>query len=345
MIRSFTLRDIPLVHRLSEQGVVFNTKSALIQDVHPLREALVYMLIGGEFPTYVWKADNGQGVGFAQLRQEEDETRAHILCLGSATEKQQGQTNTDNLLSESMWVAFLEQLIKRAGEKGIHSLIAEVDELGDELPTLRHAGFAVYTRQDIWAYDPANTAVSLQVQVDEKKPPLKFIPATSEDDWDINLLYSNIVPPLIQLVEPAPTGGDLQQIWVLREGTELAAFIHCIDGPAGTWVRLFVHPNVHTRGEDIIKTAVQVLTQDKPRTLYYCVRRYQSWMQSALQNVGFGHTSSQAMMVRHTVKHTRKLVPVLSEEMKKKAVAAQRQWFSHTTEPDSTPLLEEVQHE
>ena len=205
MIRSFTLRDIPLVHRLSEQGVVFNTKSALIQDVHPLREALVYMLIGGEFPTYVWRADNGSGVGFAQLRQEEDETRAHILCLGSATENQQSQETADDVLSEDMWIAFLEQVVKRAGEKGIQSLIAEVDEFGDELTTLRHAGFAVYTRQDIWAFDWQNSSVPENDQ-------LRLVKATAEDDWDINLLYANIVPPLIQLVEPAPTGHDLPQI-------------------------------------------------------------------------------------------------------------------------------------
>ena len=329
MIRSFTLRDIPLVHRLSEQGVVFNTKSALIQDVHPLREALVYMLIGGEFPTYVWRADNGKGVGFAQLRQEEDEARAHILCLGSATEKQQSKQSVEDVLSEDMWIAFLEQLIKRAGEKGIQSLIAEVDEFGDELQTLRHAGFAVYTRQDIWSYDLKNKPSAIDSNI-------KLVKATAEDDWDINLLYSNIVPPLIQLVEPAPTGDDLQDIWLLREGNELAAFIHCADGPAGIWARLFVHPNAHERGTDIIQAAMYALSQNHTLPLYYCVRRYQSWMQSALQNAGFTHMSSQAMMVRHTVKHIRhKRAPTLSEEMKKKAVAATNgQWFDQTTEPE-----------
>ena len=51
---------------------------------------------------------------------------------------------------------------------------------------------------------------------------------------------------------------------------------------------------------------------------------------------GFTHMSSQAMMVRHTVKHIRhKQAPTLSEEMKKKAVAATNgQWFDQTTEPE-----------
>ncbi len=330
MIRSFTLRDIPLVHRLSEQGVVFNTKSALIRDVHPLREALVYMLIGGEYPTYVWRADGGGGVGFAQLRQEEDETRAHILCLGSATEN---QDTPEEVLSEDMWIAFLEQLIKRAGKKGIQSLIAEVDEFGDELQILRHAGFAVYTRQDIWAR-PAETAAR-PIKYGE----LTFGQALAEDDWDINLLYSNIVPPLIQLVEPAPTGQELQRVWLLREDNQLSAFVHFADGPAGTWARLFVHPNAQDRGAEIVQAAIRVAPHHPERPLYYCVRRYQSWMQSALKNVGLTHMSSQAMMVRHTVKRTRKLVPTLSEEVKNKAVATNRQWFN---ESEPRTALEEM---
>ena len=69
MIRLFTLRDIPLLHRLSEQGIVFHAESALTQDVRPLREALVHMLIGSQYPTYIWKDDQSNGVGFAQLRQ------------------------------------------------------------------------------------------------------------------------------------------------------------------------------------------------------------------------------------------------------------------------------------
>ena len=275
------------------------------------------------------------GLDSLNSAQEEDEVRAHILCLGSATEKQQNQQPVEDVLSEDMWIAFLEQLIKRAGEKGIQSLVAEVDEFGDELQTLRHAGFAVYTRQDIWSYDLQNTPPST------KDSGIKLVKATAEDDWDINLLYSNIVPPLIQLVEPAPTGDDLQDIWLLREGNELAAFIHCTDGPAGIWARLFVHPNAHARGTDIIQTAVRALPQNRTLPLYYCVRRYQSWMQRALQNAGFTHMSSQAMMVRHTVKHVRhKQTPTLSEEMKKKAVAATNpNGFGQTTKQ------EEVMHD
>ncbi len=321
MIRSFTLRDIPLVHRLSEQGIVFHTRSALTQDIRPLREALVNMLIGGQFPTFVWKSDDGNAVGFAQLRHTNDETHAYILCLGS------NETDSSRADSESLWLSFLDQLTEKAGQQGVHSLIAEVDELGDELPILRQSGFAVYTRQDIWVLEDANHLV--------QPPAVELTRATPADEWDLSLLYANIVPRIIQLVEPAPSGAQLEDIWILREKGELVAYIVFTAGPTGTWLRLFIHPNAQTRGEDIVRAALGIIPPKIDHPIYCCVRRYQSWVQPVLDKTGFRHISSQAMMVRHTVHHNpTKLVPALSEEVRQKAVAARRNWFAVPPETD-----------
>lgn len=315
MIKSFTLRDIPLVHRLSEQGIVFHAESALTQDVRPLREALVHMLIGGQFPTYVWKDDTGDGVGFAQLRQDEDESHAHIICLGSTI-------GDDNTPDEAVWVPFLEQLTAEAGRQGMHSLIAEVNEDGDELPVLRQAGFAVYTRQDVWVmHRPTDKEVD---NSHEKSQTL--IPATSVDEWDIHLLYANTVPRLIQLVEPVPPT-HLQDVWILREKDELAAFVHFKDGSAATWLRVYIHPNAQTRGDEILEMAAKVRPPKENHPLYCCVRRYQSWVQTNLDKVGFEYLNSQALMVKHTVRHTRKLSPALKDQVQTEGVPARRHSF------------------
>jgi len=316
MIRSFTLRDIPLVHRLGDQGTLFHTRSALTQEVWPLREALVNMFIGGQYPTYIWKDDNGSAVGFAQLHQGTDEATAHILCLGSAfTVTNAEEQDDESVNTENLWIAFLEALIKKAGGRGIHNLIAEVDELGDELPVMRHAGFAVYTRQDIW---------QLEKLPSRWVSPLSLRQATSEDEWDISLLYRNVVPRLIQLVEPPPNGEMLNNVWVMHEEGELSSAVVFTKGKTGTWIRVFVHPNSNARSEDIFRAAVSVFPPDEDRPFYVCVRRYQSWLQSGLQEIGFEKTGSQAMMVRHTVHHTKRMVPSLSKEVRKKAVAVKQ---------------------
>lgn len=329
MIRSFTLRDIPLVHRLSEQGVVFHTKSALTQELRPLREALVHMLLGGQFPTYVWKSDQSDAVGFAQLRYGNDQTHAYILFLGST-----GQPDTETQ-AETLWLAFLDQLTEKAGQQGVHSLIAEVDELGNELMILRQAGFAVYTRQDIWLLEDGWEQVPAST--------ITLAKASEVDEWDISLLYANIVPRLIQLVEPAPSGAQLEDIWVLREEGELVAFVTFTDGPAGIWMRLFIHPNAQSKGEDIVHAALKTMPPRSEHPVYCCVRRYQSWVQTVLEKTHFRHISSQAMMVRHTVHHnTHKLVPALSEEVRQKAVAARRNWISS---PSDQEILQHISFE
>lgn len=314
MIRPFTLRDIPLVHRLSEQGMVFHTESALTHDVRPLREALVNMLIGGQYPTYVWKGDGDEegAAGFAQLRQAEDESHANIICLGSKSK--------DDMLDEDTWLPFLEQLTGEAGRQGIQSLIAEVSEAGNELPMLRKAGFAVYTRQDVWA---CNTDKIFRTY-DTK---LQFTAALAADEWDIHLLYANLVPRLIQLVEPVPP--NTEQAWVLRNDQgDLAAFVHFNEGTAATWLRVFVHPEAQENGEDIIAAILNIRPPTPEQPLYCAVRRYQSWLQTPLEQMGFVFGGSQALMVKHTVQQTRKHVTRLQREVQGQPIVAQRNWFS-----------------
>ena len=55
MIRPFHLRDLPLVIRLSERGVVLEAEAALTSSPNPVRSALVNMIMGGEYATYVWQ--------------------------------------------------------------------------------------------------------------------------------------------------------------------------------------------------------------------------------------------------------------------------------------------------
>lgn len=330
MIRTFTLRDIPLVHRLSEQGIVFHAESALTQDVRPLREALVHMLIGGQFPTYVWKDDEGVGVGFAQLRQDEDESHAHIICLGSTASDHNG-------LDEAVWIPFLEQLTAEAGRQGMHSLIAEVNEDGDELPVLRQAGFAVYTRQDVWVM-----RTPLEQEDNHETIKQTLTTATSVDEWDIHLLYANTVPRLIQLVEPVPPT-HLQDVWILREKDELAAFVHFREGSAATWLRIYIHPNAQTRGEEILRLAAKIRPPKENHPLYCCVRRYQSWVQNNLDKVGFEYLNSQALMVKHTVRHARKLSPALQEGVQPEGVPARRHSFVGPQKPDTYQRVKSYQ--
>lgn len=301
MVRPFNLRDVTLVRRLSEHGVSLHTELALTNSLHPLRGAL-FSLVGGDYPTFVGKLDKRGPSGFIQLLIEEDGRHARILYVG--TETAAAQDDEVQKLDEGIWLSLLDQAVMEIGRRGVHSLIAEVSEMGPELPVLRRAGFAVYTRQDIWLLD--TTAV-----VEKRNSPVELHPRRSDDDWDIQLLYGNIVPRLVQLVEPVPPLHQGEG-WLLRESSELAAFAHIRAGTSATWMRLFIHPNAETRADDIIAAAVQVAGRKGVQPIYCCVRRYQSWLQEPMNEAGFEPWGSQAVMVKHTVHHSTKPLPELS---------------------------------
>lgn len=283
MIRPFSLRDLALVRRLGEHGFCLNAESALTRSHHPLRGALFGLIGNNDSPTYVWRSDDGKANGFVQL-QIAFELNARLLFI--ALDPPDDEDGHNDPYSPDVWLPLLDEVTAAIGQRGLHSLVAEVDELGPELVLLRRAGFAIYTRQDIWILPhPPVGATSTQLQAHE-----------SSDEWDVEWLYANTVPPLIQLVEPSPP--EHGALWLLREEGELSAVVHFARGEAAGWLQIFIHPNAYAQVDDIVAAAVQIADPaDYP--LYCCVRRYQSWLQSPLERSGFQQFKSQAVMVKH----------------------------------------------
>lgn len=301
MIRPFDLRDLALIHRLNDQVITLHTEFALTNNRHPLRGAITSMLVGGQFPTYVWKAEERDAEGFVQLYLDEPGVHAHMV---------RAALHMEDAAANGLWLPFMEQLIAELGSRGVQSIIAEVNETGDELVWLKQAGFAVYTRQDIWISQHAGESNHADL----------FRPRQSLDDWDIQLLYAHTVPPMVQLVEPLPPL-DRGESWVFREGQELAAFVHLHYGPSATWLRFFIHPNADTKTEAIVAAALRLKRPHPDHPLYCCVRRYQSWLQNGLENNGFRFWNNQAVMVKHTVHRAQAVQPDLATLVKSKAVA------------------------
>lgn len=303
MIRPFQLRDLGLVRRLGERGVVFQTQDALTTVPHPVRDALAKMLVGGG-STYVWRSKEPGAAAFVQLNVAEGKANAHLACIGLEV-----HDPSSDATEEDIWLPLLEQLAEVAGSKGVHNLIAEADEDSHVMPLLRQAGFVVYTRQDIWINDQG---------VDDE-PGEELIERQSVDDWDISVLYSSIVPGMIQSVEPGPplqTGRN----WVLREEGELAAYVHVHSGDVADWMRLFIHPNARTTPRSIIAATLRAQSPKPDHPLYCCVRRYQSWLLSALEKSGFRPWGSQAVMVKHIVQQVKSSAPEVNNVIEPKPV-------------------------
>ncbi len=315
MVRPFTLRDLALVRRLGEQGISLHAESALADELHHLRDALTSMVVGGKYPTLIYKSEEPERVGFIQLMLQEEEHHAHILYLSPAVQPAADSDPVTSLGSEpAVWLSLLDEAVAEVGRLGVHSLVAEVDEVGPELPLLRRAGFAVYTRQDIWRF--AGDIENIH------KPKIRLLPYLSSDDRDVQLLYANTVPRLVQLVEPVPplmNGGG----WVLRdEQNELMAFAHVNEGSAATWLRFFIHPSAETEASEIVMSALANEAKRRQKPVYCCVRRYEGWLPTGLEDSGFEIWRSQAVLVKHTVHHTRHKEPRLAVSLENTGMPA-----------------------
>lgn len=317
MIKLFDLRDLATMRRLVTSATSLHVESALIQEFQPIRNAVAGMLVESNSPTYVWKTDTHEKVGFVQLQLQEEGTRAQLIRVGvessetsltkplnSPLENNSEKPNLD------LWLPLLDQLAMEVGQRGVQNLVADVSEIGAELPILRQAGFAVYTREDIWKLTQYRPSTKLSI----------WQPRKNSDDWDIHLLYANLVPRLIQLVEPLPPLHD-GMVWVLREANGITAFVHRHDGAIGSWLRFFIHPDATIPTEKLIESAVQLRPPSPDHPLYCAVPRYQSWLRLALQKIGFIHWGSHAVIVKHTVKRVQMGVPAQNQLLPAKGVA------------------------
>jgi hypothetical protein len=187
------------------------------------------------------------------------------------------------------WLPLLEHLVVAAGERRAQNLLAEVNEKSPEYEALREAGFAIYARQTLWKLAPG-TGPAIAVE------PAPMRAAARADAIPVSTLYSNIVPRLVQQVEPGPQ--HIERGYVLDDSGELVAYLDVRRGPQGIWVEPFLHPEAYDLSEAVLNACLQLVPSRKEKPLYICIRRYQDWLQEVVARVGFEAVGSQAVMVK-----------------------------------------------
>ena len=110
MIRPFHLRDLTLVHRLAERGMVLQTQTALTGIPRPTRRALLHMLLGGRYLTYILKSDAAKASAFAQLCWQEGDVSAYLVSIGLESSKPAAESDEVEYFAE--WLKLLDELGK-----------------------------------------------------------------------------------------------------------------------------------------------------------------------------------------------------------------------------------------
>jgi hypothetical protein len=174
-----------------------------------------------------------------------------------------------------------------SGARGAYRLLADVDEQSEVYEYLRLASFAVYTRQRIWRLN------SLPPQSDASGG----WRTVGDLDWfAVRSLYNNLVPGLVQQVEPFAKQRSRGLMYCGKDGIQ--AYVELKYGHRGIWVQPFVHPDAR----DVEAWLVDLfyhLPYRRSRPVYVCIRSYQSWLEPAIREIGAEPGPAQAVMVKH----------------------------------------------
>lgn len=278
-IRPFDWRDLPTLHRFRDQYVFLNsflllTNGPLFAPTGALFSFLAPSL--GIFTYLSAMGENQSSLLFGQV--------THASGLPSA---QLAFFAPQSALSEAGLSGLVDYMAIQVGARGAMHILAEADEQTEVFEFLRQAGFGIYTRQRIWKLADGSASGKL--------PGLRWA-VTDRDLTNIKFLYANLVPGLVQQVESPPM--NQMRGLVYYRGGDLLAYLEVKHGLRGIWVQPFIHPDA----EDVVEPILMFL-KDLPRRgsrpVYVCVRSYQSWLESILEQSGAKPGCGQGVMVRH----------------------------------------------
>ena len=183
--------------------------------------------------------------------------------------------------------ALLDYLVAISGERGALRLLADVDEHSQTFEVFRRDGFSTFSRQSIWCLD------SIPIQDQDRDV---WLNARNDDLQAIHNLCNNLVPGLVQQVEPCSWDKPRGLVYYLDE--ELMAYMDVRSGHRGFWIQPYIHPDMDNLAELIVGFLNKVPYRSS-RPLYICVRSYQAWLEPMLEELGASTAPSQALMVRH----------------------------------------------
>jgi hypothetical protein len=276
IVRSLDVLDLPLLSRYRREMLSLDTARLLTRG-NPLSAVALLSYLNPRRHVYTAvAADNGVSL-MGQITLREDETSARVTFLASAADI--------NGLTQPL----LDHLVAQAGEWGAFHLLAEVDEESPVFRLLRQAGFAMYAWQRIWklpAADPDDNTKDVWRQV-------------VETDWPaVQSLYGQIVPALLHPVEILP-----KQVigLVCRPEGNLQAYVTVNSGPKGIWINPIVPPDSDCVSEQLA-ALTHAMADGRKRPIYVCVRSYQAWLESILEDLGAEPGPRQAVMVRRLAK-------------------------------------------
>jgi hypothetical protein len=277
-IRPLRLPDLPFAIRMAKHGVGFDTQVSLTSSHDGLRYA--YLSQAGRMPVFVLRRDSEDGLGQLHFASSTQQARLAFVT-----------PSIQDGASEQFWLTMLDELTIMAGKRGAINIIAEVAESAVEFEMFRQAGFAAYTRQDLWVRRPmpvSSPGHSLKVTV-------------ASDISSVLGLYNTLSPGLIKQIEPAPTLAT--RCHILANDRGICGLATIYKTGQAVLVEPYLNANKAIEPREFLAATLKSVRAER-RTIYCRLRDYMGITDGAMRDHGFEHYISQVAMFRHTTVKT-----------------------------------------
>ena len=272
-IRPLALLDLPFVYGFREEALGLDTARTLTRG-NPLGAVGLFAYVNPARHIYSAIANGESDSVLGGIIHSRDETFAKLLYLAPASQ-----------LTHPGLPDLIENLSAQAGEWGAFHVLAEVDETSDAFVPLRRSGFSVYAWQRMWDVSEITEFNSGSAW---NRVQSIHLPA-------VQSLYHQIVPPLLQPIEPQPRNAVG---WMCNEGAK--CYISATHGVYGIVLTPLIHPEA-TDVSAKLTALIGNLPDRRNRPVYVCVRSYQAWLEPVLADLGARSGPRQAVMVKHLV--------------------------------------------
>ncbi len=299
-VRPFDLRDLPLLYHYRDEAVSLDMLRLLTRG-NPLGALSLVAAMDPRRHVYSAVSTDGGVTLLGGITQTGGEAFSKLLYLAPASR-----------LNSPALPTLVEHLIAEAGAWGALHVLAEVDETSEVFPSLRRAGFSVYAWQRLWEVSRLLRLPAAPAWV--RARPV-HLPA-------LQSLYHQIVPPLLQAVEPLPK----RVTGFVCSGEPLRGYVGVASGQLGIVLTPLIHPEIAAVGQKLI-SLINALPHRGGRAVYLCVRSYQAWLEPVLEDLGALSGPRQAVMVKHMARPVREEGALTV--VKPSTVRVQPSHFSH----------------
>lgn len=270
-IRPLAIFDLPYLYSFRDQAIGLDSARTLTRG-NPLGAVGLFAYVNPVRHIYSAIVNGDQESVLGGVIHSRNETFAKLLFIAPSSQ-----------LDHPDLPALIESLSAQAGAWGAFHVLAEVDEKSDAFIALRKAGFSVYAWQRMWDVSEV-TEAGRSFEWTRVKP--VHMPA-------VQSIYYQIVPALLQPIEPLPKAG---LGWMCSDGVR--CYVSATQGVYGIVLSPLIHPEATDVGEKLA-SLIGNLPDRRNRPVYLCVRSYQTWLEPVLADLGAKGADRQAVMVKH----------------------------------------------